>query len=203
MGYYCSGCGEEIKKKVYSYSKNNFDEPLCRECQEKSRHGGLSKYESFYKESMIKGRIAETLVEELFLSGGYEVYRYGMENTVPGITKKLKRIKNDVSYKIRNMPDFVIQDSKDRDKLFFVEVKFRKSEKFDRDDISDNYPFENCYFVIVSKEHIKCITYQELEKGDEITPDSKKYLGWRPEFDLDKDKVKDFCDFAVKFFEGV
>ncbi len=101
------------------------------------------------------------------------------------------------------MPDFVIQDSKDRDKLFFVEVKFRKSEKFDRDDISDNYPFENCYFVVVSKEHIKCITYQELEEGEKITLNSKKYLGYREEFDLDEDKVKDFCDFVVKFFEGV
>ena len=38
-----------------------------------------------YRENMIKARIAETLIEELFLQLGYSVFRYGMENTVPGI----------------------------------------------------------------------------------------------------------------------
>ena len=41
---------------------------------------------------MIKGRIAETLIEELFLSLGFNVFRYGMENTVPGIMKLLKGV---------------------------------------------------------------------------------------------------------------
>jgi hypothetical protein len=32
---------------------------------------------------MIKGRIAETLVEQLFLELGFQVFKYGMENTIP------------------------------------------------------------------------------------------------------------------------
>lgn len=36
---------------------------------------------------MIKGRIVESLIQELFLSMGYNVYRYGMENTIPAIIK--------------------------------------------------------------------------------------------------------------------
>jgi len=57
---------------------------------------------------MIKGRIADTLVEELFLSQGYSVFRYGMENTIPGIMDLLKGVRSDVAHDIRTMPDFVI-----------------------------------------------------------------------------------------------
>lgn len=32
---------------------------------------------------------------------------------------------------------------------------------------------------------------------------SKNYLGNRKEFDLEKQVIIDFCDFAVRFFENV
>jgi hypothetical protein len=44
---------------------------------------------------------------------------------------------------------------------------------------------------------------QELLEGKEITADSRNYLGGRKEFDLDKNVIVDFCDFAVQFFENV
>jgi len=50
-----------------------------------------------YQEGMIKGRIAETLIEELFLTLKYNVFRYGMENTIPGIMKLLKGVRSDVA----------------------------------------------------------------------------------------------------------
>ncbi|MBN2682259.1 MAG: hypothetical protein JXR58_07105 [Bacteroidales bacterium] len=46
---------------------------------------GLTEKDRNYRYNMIKGRIAETLIQELFLSLGYNVFRYGMENTIPGI----------------------------------------------------------------------------------------------------------------------
>ena len=73
---------------------------------------------------MIKGRIAETLVEELFLSLRWNVFRYGMENTVPGIVKLLKGVRSEVAETIKKMPDFIIQNPK-TDEVFFIEVKFR------------------------------------------------------------------------------
>ena len=39
---------------------------------------GLSKGESKYRKDMIKGRIAETLIEELFLALEFDVFRYGL-----------------------------------------------------------------------------------------------------------------------------
>jgi len=204
MNYYCSKCNKDIEKKVYDYSKKEFGEILCRDCQESSepqKEVGLTSKESRYRESMIKGRIAETLIEELFLSLGYDVFRYGMENTVPGIMKLLKGVKGDVATNIRRMPDFVVKKGKD---VFFVEVKFRANETFTKKDLPKDYPFLNAYFIVVSKKHIKCITYDELMREEkEINPTSKNYLGKRKEFDLDKETILDFCKFAVKFFKDV
>ena len=161
---------------------------------------GLSDWEYESRENMIKGRIAETLVEELFLSMKYSVFRYGMENTVPGVMDLLKGVRSDVANNIRRMPDFVVQKGKE---VYFVEVKFRASEKFSYKDLPKDYPYRNAFIVIVSKRHIKCITVQELEEGKEISPNSKNYLGNRKEFELDKKTIIDFCDFAVKFFKEI
>ena len=164
--------------------------------------GGLSEKENSSRENMNKGRIAEALIEELFLALHYNVFRYGMENTVPGVMKLLKGVRSDVATDIRRMPDFVIQHPITKE-VYFIEVKFRTSEEFSMKDISKNYPYENCYFIIVSKKHIKCIMYNELKDGKEVSPSSNNYLGNRKEFELDKNVVIDFCNFAVKFFENV
>lgn len=225
MGYYCSICKEDITEAEFKYSMDKYGKALCRQHQkdfvnsqpdnnpdknnkEKPASDNSQKDVNSYKnnnisvENMIKGRIAETLIEELFLSLNYSVFRYGMENTVPGIMNLLKGVRSEVATNIRRMPDFVVQNNKNGE-VFFIEVKFRKSETFTFKDLGKDYPYENCYFVVVSKKHIKCITYEELKSGDAITPTSRNYLGNRKEFELDKDVIIDFCNFAVKFFSVV
>ncbi len=201
MDYYCTICKKEITQAEQNYSTEKYGKPLCRPHQ-KSSSNGLTKREGRYKEGMIKGRIAETLIEELFLSLGYNVFRYGMENTVPGIMDLLKGVRSDVATNIRRMPDFVIQHPQRKD-VFFIEVKFRRDEEFKKSDLPSDYPYKNCYFIVVSKKHIKCITYEELMKGKVVSPKSQNYLGRRKEFELDKDVIIDFCEFAVKFFSEV
>ena len=198
----CTTCG--------AYTK--FNGGLCLECYkgqngktkavENVSEGGLSDRDRNYRYGMIKGRIAETLIQELFLSLGYNVFHYGMENTIPGIMELLKGVRSDVAQEIRRMPDFVVQNPRTRD-VFFLEIKFRASGEFRLRDLPENYPYENAYIVLVSKKHIKCITVQELQEGKEITPMSKNYLGSRKEFDLDKEVIIEFCNFAVQFFESV
>jgi hypothetical protein len=163
---------------------------------------GLSEKDRNYRYGMIKGRIAETLIQELFLSLGYNVFRYGMENTVPGIMELLKGVRSDVAQQIRRMPDFVMQNRDTKD-VYFIEVKFRASGEFKPADLPKDYPYTNAYIILVSKKHIKCITVSELQDGKEITPTSHNYLGNRKEFDLDKQVIIDFCAFAIKFFENV
>ncbi len=188
---------------------------LCLECYHKrkevsadvansckSETSGLTDKERNFRYGMIKGRIAETLIQELFLSLGYNVFRYGMENTIPGIMELLKGVRSDVAQEIRRMPDFVMQNPKTKD-VYFIEVKFRASGEFCLSDLPKNYPYENAYIVLVSKRHIKCITVTELNEGKEISPTSQNYLGRRKEFELDKEVIIDFCNFAIKFFDNV
>jgi hypothetical protein len=190
----CIQCGKYTK----------FEKGLCTECYYKKNPEGLSKREHNYRYNNIKGRIAETLIEELFLSLEYNVFRYGMENTIPGIMKLLKGVRGDVSDEIKRMPDLVVQNPKNNS-VFFVEVKFRASGEFDIKDLEKgkDYPYENAFIIVVSKRHIKCLTYEELKQGKEITSTSHNYLGNRNEFDLDKEVIKEFCEFAVKFFENI
>jgi hypothetical protein len=208
----CIECGEYTK----------FNGGLCSKCYAKKNQkttdkkvtaaidlddfeeesNGLSEKEKNYRYGMIKGRIAETLIQELFLSLGYNVFRYGMENTIPGIMELLKGVRSDVAQEIRRMPDFVMQNPRSKE-VYFVEVKFRASEEFSLKNLPKNYPYENAYIILVSKKHIKCITVAELQEGKEITPTSQNYLGRRKEFDLDKEVIIDFCNFAIHFFENV
>jgi len=197
----CQTCNTEITQNEYDYSIEKFKKPLCRKHQ-RTKDNSLSKKDMSSKENMLKGRIAETLVEELFLYLNYNVFRYGMENTVPGVMKLLKGVRGDVADNIRNMPDFVIQDNRNGE-VYFVEVKFRANEEFRRSNLPKDYPYKNCYFIIVSKKRIKCITYEELEAGKVVSPSSQNYLGNRKEFALDKNVIIEFCNFAVKFFENV
>jgi|SRR5579871_1614156 len=207
----CIECGEYTK----------FNGGLCTKCYYKKNSNpsrkdnnefddffddedsfGLSDKERKYRYEMIKGRIAETLIQELFLSLGYNVFRYGMENTIPGIMELLKGVRSDVAQEIRRMPDFVMQNPETKD-VYFVEVKFRASGEFKLKDLPKNYPYTNAFIILVSKKHIKCVTVTELLDGKEITPTSHNYLGNRKEFDLDKDVIIDFCNFAIKFFDNV
>jgi len=204
MAYTCEVCKEEITEKENNYSIKNYRRPLCRKHQH-TKDNSMSKKDMYSKENMIKGRIAKTLIEELFLYLGYNVFRYGMENTVPGVMNLLRGVRSDVADNIRRMPDFVIQSNSGENKgeVYFIEVKFRANEEFSIKNLPKNYPFENCYFILVSKKHIKCITYKELKEGKVISPKSQNYLGKRKEFELDKNVIIEFCNFAVKFFENV
>ena len=199
----CITCGAYTKftngkcYSCYRIKKNDIDEILDEILEEEV---GLNDREWERRYNMIKGRIAETLIQELFLSLKYNVFRYGMEHTVPGITDLLKGIKSEVAYQIRKMPDFVIQKDKS---VFFIEVKFRANELFKLIDLDKNYPYDNAYIILVSKKHIKCISVTELREGKEISPESRNYLGSRKEFELDKDIIIDFCKFAVQFFAKV
>lgn len=152
--------------------------------------------------NMIKWRIAETLVEQLFLELGFSVFKYGMENTIPWIMTLLKGVRDDVALNIRKMPDLVVYRW---EHAHFIEVKFRASERFELKDLGKiwEYPYHNALIVVVSKKHIKCISYKELVEGKKITETSRNYLGSRKEFETDKAKIIEYCKYATKFFSHI
>ncbi len=207
----CIKCGDYTKFeggfciKCYKNEKHS-KETLTEEKNSKNREGekkeAKTNKDNPWISGVIKGRIAETIVEELFRSLGFQVFNYGMENSIPGIKDLLKGVRGDVSKNIRQMPDFVV--FKDN-QAHFIEVKYRANGELKLSDIEKygDYPFENALFVLVTKKHIKCISYQQLKEGKEITSTCHNYLGKRKEFDTDKEKIIEYCTYAVRFFENV
>lgn len=212
----CINCGEYTKFNgglCYScYKKDGKSKDVTVDVQEKPKKAEVKETKKEAKSksgisnswvyNLIKGRIAETIIEELFLSLGFQVFKYGMENTIPGIMELLKGVKDDVAMEIKRMPDLVVYKDSQAN---FIEVKFRASGTFKLSDIDKkgDYPYQNALIVLVSKKHIKCISFMELLDGKEIKESDHKYLGSRKEFDTDKEKIIEYCKYAVKFFENV
>ncbi len=46
---------------------------------------------STFSENSIKGRVAETIIQELFLAHGFNVFHYGMERSIPGIVQLTRK----------------------------------------------------------------------------------------------------------------
>lgn len=155
-----------------------------------------------FTENSIKGRVAETIIQELFLAHGFNVFHYGMERSIPGIAQLTRKTNGPVNDRIRTMPDFVVQDPRNN-KLHFVEVKYRGSGEFSIDDIKGEYPWPHAFFIIVSKEHIKCLTYKQLASGKAISPTCNNLLIVRKDLDLDRKLIVQFGQLAKRFFTGV
>src|SRR3989344_4826958 len=88
-----------------------------------------------FAESMLKGRMAETLFEELMKASGNIVYRFGYEAIVQNLVQLEEKFDrhSDVGERIRAIPDFIVIDK--TGKPVFVEVKFRwKPELHDERD---------------------------------------------------------------------
>lgn len=150
---------------------------------------------------IIKARIAETLIKELFQNCGYTVFEYGMERTVPSILGKIQNRNEETAKQIRSMPDFVVQNNK-TGKLDYVEVKYRKNERFGLNDLIEGYPYKNAIFIIVSKTNIWIISYKELEQGKTI-PHGGSPLENSELFMLDKSLIQKYKQYAISFFKGV
>jgi hypothetical protein len=79
----------------------------------------------FSPESMLKGRMAESMVEELLKKSGNTVYRFGYEAIMQNLTqiKKSFDAHSDAGERIRAIPDFIVIDKSGNP--VFLEVKFR------------------------------------------------------------------------------
>lgn len=80
---------------------------------------------SIYPESMLKGRMAETLFEEMLRAAGNQVYRFGYEAVLQNLSQFERHFNGStpVGERIRAIPDFIVIDR--AGVPAFVEVKFR------------------------------------------------------------------------------
>ena len=76
-------------------------------------------------ENILKGRMAEGLVEELLKQCDNKVYRFGYEAILQNLTQLEKSFnkEGEVGQRISSIPDFIVINK--QGKPFFIEVKFR------------------------------------------------------------------------------
>lgn len=85
--------------------------------------------------NMLKGRIAESLVEELLRSAENHVYRFGYEFVFQNI-RTIADLDNKIGIHIKTFPDFLVITAKGRNP-YFVEVRFRMEPKWNEDILDD------------------------------------------------------------------
>jgi len=147
----------------------------------------------------LKGRLAEQLIQDLFINNGYNVFNYGLERIHPSLSNMLANNHHKTSKELRFMPDFVVQSTQNGD-LFYLEVKFRANGTFGFDERFENYPYKNAWFVVVSPQKIQCMHYRHLVKGNMITPESNYTLGRVRSFHFSAESIQEYTDYARLLF---
>ena len=123
-----------------------------------------------YNYGFMKGRLAEAIVERLFITLGWEVYPVGFETKIPRIAQLVsaKKVKTKAIERFEYGPDFVVYNPHEshKEKLHEIEVKFRKNSRISRSDLKHYKHNDDLLFLFLDKENIYC-----LRNGD------KKHIG--------------------------
>ena len=148
----------------------------------------------------LKGRMAEHLVQDLFIQSGYNVFNFGLERLHPILSKDVRKKETKTGKALRFMPDFVVQSKKNGD-LFYLEVKFRANGFFEFDETYMEYPYQNAWFVIVSPEKIQCMHYKLLMKKNKVTSHTNLSLASVKQFHIDKNILEEYEQYARVMFQ--
>ncbi len=163
----------------------------------------------------IKGMIGEHLIKELFENLGYEVHFNGVEYRLPAYAKMVKRNKNFKIFKtISNIPDFWVY-SREKDKQFLVEVKFRQNGKLLVGEVFQYFEDETV-IIVISRDSFACNKIgvlkekfkkkQEGEKDCYIEPENFVPLQHFDEFgfaESEKKIINHYIEMANVFFNGL
>ncbi len=151
---------------------------------------------------ILKARIAETLIKELFKLNNYNVFNFGMEEVLPGITGSLNKNTSSEAQSIRQLPDFVIQNTEDGS-LSYLEVKYRHNGIFKRTDLPEDFKYTNAFFIIVHKTGINYISFSDLTEIGHLPDRAPFTLRTQQDFALSDNRIAEFENYAKMLFEGV
>jgi hypothetical protein len=162
-------------------------------------------------ENIIKGKLAESLVERLLKASGCRVYRLGSEAMLENIVQLEDEFSKDsnLGKKIASIPDFVVMGN--REKPVFVEVKFRTDPEsleeellLEKDSLEKFWEAKIVLATVKEKPYFRVLTppYFSKERRDGWPiPVSN----WRPlekDVDLgcDAETIKEFENLAEKYY---
>jgi hypothetical protein len=152
-----------------------------------------------FTERLIKGRIAETIFEQMLLATEhYTVLKGGYEHTMPLVAQISPELENTtVLDGIKKSPDFVVilNDSQDDHRyIYLVEVKYRKFFKIDAilkeaEDIQQFWP--HSYLFVATNDGFF------MDKCSNIIKD--KYIQSLSEDIVSKDLQDEYLNILKKF----
>jgi len=152
-------------------------------------------------ENMLKGRMAESLVEELLKQCDNKVYRFGYEAILQDLTQLEKAFdrEGEVGQRISSIPDFIVVNQK---KILFVEVKFRTDLTVYLEDIRRMDLVEKFW-----KAKIILLTTQQPYFRVSNSPYLNKEQEWNwiplkedPDFEISDDILKQFNELVEKYY---
>ncbi len=193
----CDSCGR--------YTRPNTD--LCLLCLKEQNSKPYPK--RYFEEkpiNYVKGHIGEALIQNLFSSQGFMVLKYGIENNLTFLSEFLSEddlTSAEITF-IKNRPDLMVLNPVKR-KLYFIEVKYTSKGVISLDTFSDEYPYNSCYMIVISKDVFRCVKvkdFKAFEKKEDILNDDY-LLRDNEEFNLDKGLVSLFENNANGIYNAI
>jgi hypothetical protein len=162
-------------------------------------------------ENIIKGKLAESLIEQLLKASGCRVYRLGSEAMLENIVQLEDEFNKDsnLGKKIASIPDFVVMGN--REKPVFVEVKFRTDpESLEEELLLEKESLERFWeskIVLVTtkeKPYFRVLTppyfSKEKREGWPIPVSNWKPLEADADLGCDSKTIKQFEELASKYY---
>ncbi|GEM_PF-3214778 len=181
----CIDCGEIT----------NNGKPRCYVCWDEFQYDNNPKYRAneiaknlIFNYQLIKGKFAEVIVERLLVSCEFEVFKFGMENTVPNLPDSFYNPASKIGKEIRSMPDFLVTDSDDN--LNYVEVKYRKNGVLNYKDLIEGYRYESGLLILLSSNDIRAMSIKELKSKKIMTPINSKELWELDNFEFEEYEIE-------------
>src|SRR3989344_3166921 len=153
-------------------------------------------------ESMLKGRMAETLFEELMRQSGNIVYRFGYEAIVQNLTQLEEKFDrySEVGERIRAIPDFIVIDKTGKPE--FIEVKFRWRPELHTEDyqkLKQIEKFWNARIVFVNcweQPYFRIVAPPYINKDKKLTMKPlAEEIGWK----IDKVLYREYEELVHKY----
>ena len=141
-------------------------------------------------DNTIKGRLAEAIIQELFISMGFNVFSLGVENTVPEFARRENPFKGTIAEQVRSLPDFVVIRN---NTSYFIEVKYRTSGEFKP---KPDYQYPDAYIILVTPKYIKVRKASDLIAGKSFI-----WLSQIKDFETDKEVILEYIEFVKKYFQ--
>jgi len=159
----------------------------------------MSKPGQYTPENMIKGRIAEAIIEELLKASENDVYRFGYESILQNLVQKGSNFdrRNKNAHQVKSIPDFVVLNSEGNN--FFLEVKFRANLNWVTKDQYLKHSMEywqpKLILVTVTKPYFRIVTPESL-LDDGCNFES---LDTDPDFHVTRTAVESFEPLVERF----